>query len=122
METTDLSKVLIERFDKDVKGSLTALLIIGIIVKHKRIWTYQIKKTLKTITNSEDNISNSSLYSLLGRLEKDYHLIYSEKDKEVQRRFYMATEKCETEFNRVKAYWIELMNLADYAIKKLEED
>lgn len=121
-DSTENTKKLLERFEKDVKGSLNALLIIGIIVKENRVWTYQIKKRLKKITNSHENISNSSLYSLLGRLEKDYQLISSEKDESVQRRYYMPTKICKSEFDEGKRYWSDLIETANIAIQLLEEE
>ena len=116
------NKKLIERFDKDLKGSLNAFLILGIILEGKRVWTYQIKKRLKKITNSHEKINNSSLYSLLGRLEKDYQLIFSEKDEAVQRRYFMPTKICKAEFEEAKKYWINLIETANSAIDLLDEE
>ena len=122
IEEIESTKKLLERFEKDFKGSLNALLIIGIIVKENRVWTYQIKKRLKKITNSHENISNSSLYSLLGRLEKDYQLITSEKDESVQRRYYMPTKICKSEFEAGKNFWLDIIEMAQSAIYLLEEE
>ena len=116
------AKNLLERFDKDVKGGLTALLIVGIILKEKRVWSYQIKKSLNRITPGDETISNSSLYTLLGRLESDYNLIYSEKDEEFQRRFFMPTDICDKEFNKAKTYWYNFIKTAKIAIDLLDED
>jgi len=122
IQTVENTKTLVERFDKDVKGALNALLIIGIIVKEKRVWSYQIKKALKNIYQDDDIISNSSLYSLLGRLENDYKIITSEKDEYDQRRYFKATDRCKEEFEESKRYWLNIMNKAERALKILEED
>jgi DNA-binding PadR family transcriptional regulator len=113
-------KSLINRYEKDVKGALTTLLILGILIKEKKVWSYQIKKKLMEITNSADKISNSSLYSLLGRLENNYGLISSKKDEEVQRRFFFPTEACFSEFKKLKDYWFKIMSDSEFAIKNLD--
>ena len=117
---SDTQKNMKSRFEKDVKGALTTLLVIGIIIKEKRIWSYQIKKKLKNITKSEEKINNSSLYTLLGRLENDYGFIRSKKDDEVQRRYYYPTEICESEYNQLKKYWFQIMEKSKNAISNLE--
>lgn len=113
-------KSLITRFEKDAKGALTTLLILGIFVKEKRLWSYQIKKKLKEITNSSESISNSSLYTLLGRLEEKYDLISSEKDEEDQRRYFLPKEHCFTEFKELIEFWNQLMETSRFALKNIE--
>ena len=108
-----------ERFEKDVNGSLTTLLILGIIIESHRVWTYQIKKRFKEITQKFEEIPTSSLYANLNKLENMYGLITSEKDEIVQRRFYLPTKKGLRDFQTLQEYWFTLMEKSENAIQSL---
>lgn len=118
----DPFKKFIGRFEKDAKGSMTSMLVLGIIFHRKKVWAYQIKRELKNITNSEQNIKNSSLYALLHKLENVYGLIRSETNEEDQRRYFYVSELGESEFFEVKKYWLKLMQISNKALILLEKD
>ena len=112
---------ILSRLEKDVKGALTTILVLGIIISTGRVWSFQIKKHLAKLYNKPNPIKNSSLYTLLGTLENKYKLIQSEWDEEVQRRYFKPTQRGKDEFKRIKEYWDELMQLSMKAFLKLEK-
>jgi len=115
-----MEKDILERFKKDIEGSFTTLLILGIILESKRVWTYQIKKKFTEITMHPENIPTSSFYSILNKLETCYGLIISEKDDSVQRRYYLPTEKGKQDFNRLKNYWSSVLEKNQKILDKLK--
>ena len=109
---------LIDRLDKDVKGSLTFILIILIIKTEKRTWGYQIKKKLQILTQSDSAISDSTLYTVLRNLENNYWLIESEVEE--RRRYYSLTKLGITETDRVAKYWQNLLLTSVELFQKLD--
>ena len=112
-------KNLIGRFNKDVDGFFTTLIILGIIIKEERVWSYQIKNLFKKIKSNSEEIPTSTFYSNLNKLEADYGLIYSEKDESVQRRYYLPTKLGKQEFSNLKNYWLEMVHLSNQILENL---
>lgn len=108
---------LIDRLEKDAKGSLTTILILGIIKREGKTWGYQIKKTLKTITQGDSYIKDSSLYTSLRNLEVNYKLIKSEIKE--RRRYYSLTELGLQEIDQIYEYWQNLVQVGTEAFEKL---
>lgn len=106
-KTVKNSFSLIDRLEKDVKGSLTTILILGIIRMEGRTWGYQIKKKLKELTKSETSIKDSSLYTILRNLETHYMLVVSEMEE--RRRYYSLTDRGVQEINQTFTYWLNLV-------------
>lgn len=105
------------RLEKEVKGMLTTLLILGIIKKEKRIWGYKIKKNLKQLTQADSYISDSSLYTTLRSLEKKYGLLSSKMEE--RRRYYFLTDLGSQITDQAFTYWLKLVQEGNLAIKKL---
>ena len=105
------------RLEKEVKGLLTTLLILGIIKKEKRIWGYKIKKNLKQLTQADSYISDSSLYTTLRSLEKKYGLLSSKMEE--RRRYYFLTDLGSQITDQAFTYWLKLVQEGNLAIKKL---
>jgi len=105
------------RLEKEVKGFLTTLLILGIIKKEKRIWGYKIKKNLKQLTQADSYISDSSLYTTLRSLEKKYGLLSSKMEE--RRRYYFLTDLGSQITDQAFTYWLKLVQEGNLAIKKL---
>lgn len=115
-----MSKSLQDRFEKDFNGLLTILLILGIILEGEHVWTSQIKKRFKEITQKLEGIPTSTLYANLSKLENIYGLIKSKNDEIVQRRFYFPTKKGIREFQALQEHWIILMSKSKDAIYSLD--
>lgn len=113
-------KDIVDRFEKDVNGALTTLLVLGIIIEGQRVWTYQIKQRFRILTNQTDNIPTSSLYAMLNKLETMYGLITSEKDEVVQRRFYLPTKDSLLQYQRLQDYWFQLMDKSRETLASLQ--
>lgn len=111
---------LSERLEKDVRGYLTTLLILGIIKKQKRTWGYQIKQELKLITESSAYINDSSLYTILRNLESEKYgqLVKSEMVK--RRRYYVLSKKGETDLDSAVIQWLNLMEKSKTLFSDLE--
>ena len=109
-----------ERLEKDARGALTAILILSIIQKEEKIWGYQIKKELKEITNATSHIKDSSLYTVLRNLEKNYKLLSSEMKE--RRRYYSLTELGKQEITHAFEYWFSLIQTSMRAFEKLRID
>ncbi len=105
------------RLEKEVKGMLTTLLILGIIKKEKRIWGYKIKKNLKQLTQADSYISDSSLYTTLRSLEKKYGLLSSKMEE--RRRYYFLTDLGSQITDQAFTYWLRLVQEGNFAIEKL---
>ena len=60
---------LIDRLDKDAKGSLVFILILAIIHKEQNTWGFQIKKKLQLVLIADLEINDSTLYTTLRILE-----------------------------------------------------
>lgn len=105
------------RLEKEVKGMLTTLLILGIIKKEKRIWGYKIKKNLKQLIQADSYISDSSLYTTLRSLEKKYGLLSSKMEE--RRRYYFLTDLGSQITDQAFTYWLKLVQEGNFAIKKL---
>lgn len=104
---------LIDRLEKDAKGSLTTILILAIIHKHENTWGYQIKQILSEITKIENPINDSTLYTTLRNLENNYKLIKSEFSD--RRRTYKLSDSGEVEINNIYSYWTQLiLNSIEY--------
>lgn len=108
---------LIDRLEKDVKGSLTTLLILGIIRMESRTWGYQIKKRLKEVTNSEYYIKDSSLYTILRNLETHYKLVVSEMEE--RRRYYSLTKMGLQETDQAYDYWLNIIRTSMKSFQKI---
>ena len=117
-----MKKKILDRFDKDVKGALTTLLIIGIIIEGKRVWTYQIKKRFRELSHDGSTIPDSTLYSTLNKLENDYGILISENDPEVQRRFFFISEEGKREFFRIKSFWFNIFHSSEKILNGLRFD
>ena len=113
-------KDIVDRFEKDVNGALTTLLVLGIIIEGQRVWTYQIKQRYKVLTNQGENIPTSSLYAMLNKLETMYGLITSEKDEVVQRRFYLPTKDSLLQYQRLQDYWFQVMDKSRETLASLQ--
>ena len=113
-------KDIVDRFEKDVNGALTTLLVLGIIIEGQRVWTYQIKQRYKVLTNQGENIPTSSLYAMLNKLETIYGLITSEKDEVVQRRFYLPTKDSLLQYQRLQDYWFQVMDKSRETLASLQ--
>ena len=109
-----------ERLEKDARGALTAILILSIIQKEEKIWGYQIKKELKEITNATSHIKDSSLYTVLRNLEKNYKLLSSEMKE--RRRYYSLTKLGRQEIAHAFEYWLGLVQTSISAFEKLRID
>jgi DNA-binding PadR family transcriptional regulator len=96
-----------DRLDKDVKGSLTVILILGIIKREEITWGYQIKKELQRISNSEERIKDSSLYTILNSLEKQYGLLVSKSQD--RRRYYSLSQIGKDNLSDIFTYWINFV-------------
>ena len=116
---TENENSLIERLTKDVKGTLTTLIILGIIKKNDRIWGYQIKKELMNISGSKEEISDSSLYTVLRKLEQVYKVVKSTMEE--RRRYYSITKDGEEHYSKAIQYWYQLMELGKSELNKLWE-
>ena len=110
--------LLLDRLEKHVKGSLNAVLILGIIKKEKRAYGWQIKKKLKEITKADTYIKDSSLYTILRNLENNHKLVTSEIYD--QRRYYSVTELGKEEILRACHYWLDLFHVSKEAFEKLD--
>jgi DNA-binding PadR family transcriptional regulator len=108
---------LTDRIEKDAKGSLIALLILGIIQMEKKTWGYQIKKKLKEITVDTFRIKDSSLYTILNNLQEKYNLIQSNKDGKL--RYYTITKHGSEEIKRGYIYWQRLVKIGNEAFETL---
>lgn len=106
-KTVKNSFSLIDRLEKDVKGSLTTILILGIIRMEGRTWGYQIKKILKELTKNDTSIKDSSLYTILRNLENHYKLVVSEMEE--RRRYYSLSDRGVQEINQTFTYWLNLV-------------
>ena len=93
-----------DRLNKEIKGSLNALLILLIIQKSKKTWGYHIKQTLKILMG--ESIQNSSLYTILRNLESNYGLLKSEMHE--RRRYYSLTDKGIQETQDAVQYWLNM--------------
>lgn len=109
-----------ERFEKDFYAVLNTMLLLGIIIEGKKVWTYQIKKRFSELNEYRDSIPDSTLYSTLNKLEKEYGLIESIEDKNVQRRYFIASSKGISEFGNTRIFWSNLCSMGVRAIEKLE--
>lgn len=108
---------LIDRLDKDAKGSLVFILILAIIDKKDNPWGYQIKKELQIIMNTDQAISDSTLYTTLRNLENNYKFVISEIiDK---RRIYKLSEFGKSHIQSIYDYWINLLELSKSSLKNL---
>ena len=114
-----MEKKLIDRFEKDLFGVLNTMLILGIIIEGKNVWTYQIKKRLGELNDFRNSIPESTLYTTLNKLEKEYRLIQSTIDEEVQRRYFSTTNKGIEEFNDLILFWQKINMLGSTAVEKL---
>jgi len=110
--------LLFDRLEKNVKGTLTAILILGIIRKEKRTYGWQIKKKLKDVTKADSYIKDSSLYTILRSLENNHGLVTSEMNN--RRRYYSLTELGQEEIPRAYHYWIDLILVSKEAFEKLD--
>lgn len=108
---------LVKRLMKDVKGSLTTLFILGIIQKFEKSWGYQIKKELRSISGSEEDINDSSLYTVLRKLEQEYNILESTMVK--RRRFYSLTDEGKKDFDNAINFWLQLINQSKEGLMKL---
>ena len=126
-DSSKVESVLINRFEKTVKGSLTYFLILCIIKQYGSIYGLRIKKILKEITNADSYIQDSSLYTILRHLEKNQRLLTSEMRE--RRRYYSLTEEGVKETVQGRNYWfklietsIEALNALDLVPKKINEE
>ena len=115
-----MSKNIIERFEKDFFAILNTILILGIIIEGKQVWTYQIKKRFSELNEYRSSIPDSSLYSTLNKLEHDYGLIVSIENESVQRRYFKVTSKGIEEFTNATSLWSSFCSIGVRAIEKLE--
>jgi DNA-binding PadR family transcriptional regulator len=98
---------LIGRLEKDAKGSFVFILILAIIHTEQNTWGYQIKKKLQMIMNSEQEINDSTLYTTLRNLEKNYGYVTSEfVDK---RRIYHLSEFGKEHIAEIYTYWMKFL-------------
>ena len=111
---------IIDRFEKELKGALTTLIILLIIQKEKEIYGYKIKKLLKEITVSEKMITDSTLYTSLRSLESKYKLIKSSTDD--RRVYYSLTESGSINIDKLIKFWRSIQITTDRAIDILLED
>lgn len=116
-KTVKNSFSLIDRLEKDVKGSLTTILILGIIRMEGRTWGYQIKKKLKEVTKNDSYIKDSSLYTILRNLETHYKLVVSEMEE--RRRYYSLTDRGVQQINQAFTYWLNLVRSSSQAFEEL---
>ena len=112
--------VILDRFVKDLKGSLTTLLILLIIDSEKEIYGYKIKKLLKRITFSENMITDSTLYTSLRSLESKYQLICSIAKK--PRVYYSLTDKGKIELKNLLSFWVDTQKVTNQAIELLNDN
>lgn len=108
---------LIDRLEKDAKGSLVFILILAIIHTDQNTWGYQIKKKLQLIMNSDQEISDSTLYTTLRNLEKNYGFVTSEFIE--KRRIYKLSEYGKEHINVIYDYWIKLLQQSAMSFKLL---
>ena len=96
----------IDRLEKDAKGSLVAILILGIILKNENTWGYQIKLKLLEITNNNIQINDSTLYTILRSMENQYELVNSHKID--RKRTYQLTKHGKLKFQEIIQFWNDL--------------
>ena len=108
---------LIDRLEKDAKGSLVFILILAIIHTEGETWGYQIKKKLQVIMNSNQEINDSTLYTTLRNLEKNYGFVDSEFIN--KRRMYKLTMYGKDHINDIYEYWIKLLKQSLFSFKSL---
>ena len=111
---------IIDRFEKELKGALTTLIILLIIQKEKEIYGYKIKKLLKEITVSDKMITDSTLYTSLRSLESKYKLIKSSTDD--RRVYYSLTDSGSINIDKLIKFWRSIQITTDRAIDILLED
>ncbi|MHA2226429.1 MAG: PadR family transcriptional regulator [Candidatus Hodarchaeales archaeon] len=116
-KSTQRLVTLTDRIEKDAKGSLNAILILGIIRMKGNTWGYQIKKILKELTGGRYQIKDSSLYTILSNLEDKYRLISSTKESKL--RYYSLTNLGVEEIKRACIYWQDLMKISDDVFEKI---
>ncbi|MHA2365930.1 MAG: PadR family transcriptional regulator [Candidatus Hodarchaeales archaeon] len=107
----------IKRLEKDSKGVLTTILILKLIQEEGKIWAYLIKKKLYTITNGENEIKNSSLYTILKTLEQTYEFL--ESKMEDRRRYYSLTPLGQKMTSLAIQYWFDLVDESFVAFQNL---
>lgn len=113
------ARSLVERINKDVKGSLTVLLILKIIERGEKPWGYEIKQQLAEITGNEP-IKDSTMYTALRALENTYMLVESEM-KERQRHYWIR-EDGKSEIEQAKNYWWEIFRMSRKAFENIGKE
>lgn len=115
-----MSLNLIDRLEKDAKGSLVFILILAIIHKEQNTWGYQIKKKIQLVMNTDQEINDSTLYTTLRNLEKNYGFVTSEFiDK---RRMYKLSEYGKEHIYDIYDYWMNLLSQSVMSFKILNLD
>lgn len=109
---------MINRFEKEVKGALSTLLVLKVIKMEKRTYGYRIKKNISEITNSEIQMTDSSLYTILKTLERRYKLIKSMKNE--FRVYYSLTTIGQETLTRLMDYWNFLFELSHKTFLKID--
>lgn len=109
---------LIDRLDKDAKGSLVFILILAIIHKEQNTWGYQIKKKLQLVLNADQEINDSTLYTTLRNLEKNYGFVTSEFIE--KRRIYKLSEYGKDHIYDIYDYWMKLLSQSILSFKILD--
>ena len=112
-------KSILERFEKDFLAIFNTMLILGIILEGENVWTYQIKKRFSEINEYKSSIPDSTLYTTLTKLEKNYELIISKEDESVQRRYFSATDKGRKEFALAKEFWNTICLMGNVSFNRL---
>jgi DNA-binding PadR family transcriptional regulator len=108
---------IIDRFEKELKGSLTTLIILLIIQKEKTVYGYKIKKELQLITKDDEMITDSTLYTSLRSLESKYQLIQSMVHE--RRVYYSLTDEGNENIQKLLKFWNKTQITTNTAISKL---
>ena len=110
---------LVERLNKDARGTLMTILVLGVINKQGRTWGYQIKQEIQELTRESNPITDSSLYTILRSMEKHYAVLESDFIQEERRRYYNLTEWGKTEFENLLQEWWNLTRLGKLSLNEL---
>ena len=109
---------IINQLEKDENGAITTILILAIINFKGKTWGYEIKKILREITNSQDFIKDSTLYTKLKEAEKE-KLVVTEREKETPRKYYILTPQGENALKKAVEYWVRRVKKIYFAFGKL---
>ena len=114
-----MDKKFFIRFEKDLQGINTTLILLGIIIEGGKMWTHQIKSRFEELSESSYILPTSTLYATLNKLEFQYNVIYSDYDDEVKRKYYSPTQTGFDNYKYVKNYFFDFYEQFTSTLNKL---